>query len=358
MEPGTVDAYLLALVNCPVFGLKSIERILSIFPNAKDAWEASESAFDNLGITRDRLNFFFDYRKRTTPERYLELLNKQRIAFVTRDDERYPEKLKTIFDPPFALFVKGEIPAGRFVSIVGSRHATEYGLNTAYNFAKDLSAQGVTIVSGLADGIDSAAHEGTLTTGKTIAILGSGLLHRRGNASEKLEHDILERGGAVMSEFPLFAPGLKHHFPMRNRIIAGLSEAIIVVEAALPSGSLISAKCAIDEGREVFAVPGPITSKYSEGTNNLLKEGAHPATSANDILGRLGITPRKRRAYAPETPLEGTILDLLRAGNLHIDELIISTKTDPQTLSQTLVTLELKAVIKNVGGMRFESLVT
>lgn len=351
-----VNKYLLAVSNCPVFGRRTLETLASRFFSFEEVWNAPESAFHNLEIQRSRLDVFFAYRKKMNPERLMEILERHCITFLTKENEQYPALLKTIFDPPFVLFIKGELRDQQKVAIVGSRKATDYGRSTAYSFGKDLASHGITVVSGLAEGIDSAAHEGALKTGHTVAVLGSGILGKRSGEKEYLEKEIIEHGGAVISEFPLFAPGLKGHFPLRNRIIAGMADALLVIEAALPSGSLISAKCAIDEHRDVFAVPGPITSLTSAGTNDLIKQGAFVATEASDILTKLGINAKakKKAVYSPASPLEEELFHLLRSGARHIDELLVELNTPHAELTQILISLELKGVIKNVGGMRYD----
>jgi DNA processing protein len=221
-------------------------------------------------------------------EKEIALAEKSGVVILTVFDEDYPENLKNIYDPPVILYVKGTIKKedSLAVSIVGSRKCTYYGMNMADNIAEKLAFQGVTVVSGLARGIDTAAHKGALKAGRTIAVLGSGL----GNiypAENKPLSEKIAQNGAVISEFPMLMPPNKTNFPQRNRIISGLSMAVLVVEAANKSGALITADFALEQGRDVFAVPGAAGRLSSAGTNSLIKQGAKLIDSAEDILEEL-----------------------------------------------------------------------
>ncbi len=209
------------------------------------------------------------------------------IIKITMDDLYYPEKLKQIYDPPEVLYCLGDIRLLNeiSISIVGARRATAYGKKIAYKLSNDLSKRGVTIVSGLASGIDECAHEGAYkNVGKTIAVLGCGVDIIYPKENEDLYKNIIRNGGLIISEFPLGTKPEKDNFPKRNRIISALSSGVIVVEAKRRSGALITADFALEQGKNVFAVPGNIDSVYSEGTNNLIKDGAIPVTSYADVL--------------------------------------------------------------------------
>lgn len=202
-------------------------------------------------------------------------------------DENYPELLKQIYDPPKCLYVMGnlEILNTPSLAIVGCRETTEYGKKAATYFAYNLAKQGITIVSGLAKGVDSFSHIGALQAeGKTIAVLGSGLDIIYPKENNQLAKKIIEKGGAIISEYPLGTRPLQEHFPARNRIISGISQAVLVVEAKEKSGSLITADFAMEQGKEVYAVPGNINSLNSIGTNNLIKDGAIPVSNYSDII--------------------------------------------------------------------------
>ncbi|MBI3615058.1 MAG: DNA-protecting protein DprA [Candidatus Omnitrophica bacterium] len=235
------------------------------------------------------------------------------VRIVTAEDEIYPELLRTLPDPPPVLYVKGTLlkEDEAAVALVGTRRATVYGLNTARHLARGLAQCGITVVSGLAEGIDGAGHEGALEAkGRTIAVLGHGLNHLFPSCHRKLAEKIQD-SGALVSEFPMGYPPLRENFPMRNRVISGLSLGVLVVEAPLKSGALITAREALDQGREVFAVPGPVSSSQSQGTHRLIKDGAKLVEDITDILEELA-PPLKERLNRwkgespvhPEPPIE------------------------------------------------------
>lgn len=253
------------ILRAPVEGLRSVK---GIGPSIAKAVKNAGSDYD--------------------VEKEIALAEKSGVVILTVFDEDYPERLKNIYDPPVILYVKGSIKKedSLAVSIVGSRKCTYYGMNMADNIAEKLAFSGVTVVSGLARGIDTAAHKGALKSGRTIAVLGSGL----GNiypAENKPLSEKIAQNGAVVSEFPMHMPPNKNNFPQRNRIISGLSAAVLVVEAANKSGALITADFALEQGRDVFAVPGAAGRLSSAGTNSLIKQGAKLIDSAEDILEEL-----------------------------------------------------------------------
>lgn len=210
-----------------------------------------------------------------------------KIQEITIANEKYPKQLKLIYDPPKSIYVFGNVDILNTpgIAIVGCRDATEYGKKATIYFSYNLAKENITIISGLAKGIDSFAHMGALKAyGRTIAVIGSGLDNIYPKENEKLAQEIIQNGGAIISEYPLGTKPEKQHFPERNRIISGLSQAIIVIEAKEKSGSLITADFAMEQGRDVYAVPGNINSKNSIGTNNLIKDGAIPATNFKDIF--------------------------------------------------------------------------
>jgi len=283
------------------------------------------------------------------------------IKFVTYKDSSYPANLKNIYDPPPFLFLKGELKKDdqKALAIVGTRRASSYGKNVAEKLASELTRRGVTIVSGLARGIDSIGHLSALKErGRTVAVLGSGL-----DVIYPQEHTPLARkiqeNGAIISEFLLGTKPLAENFPKRNRLISGLSLGVIVIEAPKKSGALLTAECALDQGREVFAVPGNIGSKRSEGTNELIKKGASLVTSVDDILSELkGVLtfPSEREMSKLQTDLsreEKKIFSLLSLEPNHIDK--IAKQSDfkiPQVLS-VLLSLELKGLAKQLSGKMF-----
>ena len=208
-----------------------------------------------------------------------------KIEEITIDSKEYPEKLKNIYDPPRKIYLIGNksLLYQKGIAIVGARDATQYGKKIAYNLAKELSEQNIVIISGLALGIDSYAHTGTVQ-GRTIAVLGSGIDNIYPKENLELAREIIKNKGCIISEYPLGTKPERLHFPQRNRIISGLSNGVVVIEASKKSGALITAEFALEQGKEVFAVPGDLNKKQSEGTNQLIKDGAILLTSATDIL--------------------------------------------------------------------------
>ncbi len=270
----------------------------------------------------------------------------------------YPPLLKEIKSPPEQLFILGDLPPldAPTIAVVGARRCTNYGARVAHEITLALAQAGIVIVSGLAYGIDQTAHTATLDAqGKTIAVLGCGLDQLTSTEQKLLAKRILESQGAIVSEFALGAPPFKANFPRRNRIISGLSLGTLVIEATASSGSLITAKFALDQGREVFAVPGSIHSETSRGTNGLLKTGAHVVTSAHDVLDVLGLSgvALTREATVPpkaETKEEAILLPLLTKQPVHLDEIIRKSGLPTSTVSSCLMMMEIKAKVRHVGG--------
>jgi DNA processing protein len=278
------------------------------------------------------------------------------IREISIEDKNYPKILKKIKDPPRVLYYLGEIKSEEnCFAIVGARKCTNYGKEIAYRIASDLVEADLTIVSGFAPGIDTIAHKAAIEKGKrTIAVLGTGIdeksIYPKSNL--KLIDKILENGGAIISEFPLGTHGAKYTFPQRNRIISGLSLGVLVVEARMQSGALITANYAKEQGRKVFAVPGSIFSQTSKGCHFLIKNGAKLVESAEDILEELGIRKLEvvRREIKGKTPEESLILEVLKEGALDIEKIIEKTKLSPSRVASILSILEIEGKIKNLGG--------
>jgi DNA processing protein len=305
--------------------------------------------------------------------RELEAVQGKGYSIVTLDDPQYPALLKQIPDPPPLLYVYGRLTAeAAAVAVVGSRKATSYGLSTTQRLCEELAAHGVTVVSGMALGIDTAAHSGALAVGgQTIAVLGTGLNRIYPPQNAALFHQIAEHG-AVISEFAMDAPPEPRHFPMRNRIISGICLGTVVVEAAQRSGSLITARLASEQGREVFAVPGNIQATNSYGTHALIKQGAKLVQSVDDILEEIAprlssegspATPRPKPAEKPDGPepsplpplsdAERPIFNALGAHPLHIDDLARRVKQDIAQVGALLMQLEIKGVALRQPGNYF-----
>lgn len=279
------------------------------------------------------------------------------IDIVTFFDSRYPEALKTIYDPPILLYVKGALPepGSLHVAVVGSRIASLYGMRMAREISRDLAKAGVVVVSGLALGIDSAGHEGALEAdGRTLAVLGGGIRRLYPAENAKLADRIVKKG-ALISEYPIDMSPQAGFFPVRNRIISGLCSGVLVVEAKAKSGALITADAALEQGRDVFAVPGNADAARSQGTNGLLKQGAKLVTSAEDILNELKTASSARHAASALDlpPEEGKIYSLLESEALPVDDIIEQTGFSTQQTLSALTMLEMKGIVKQQPGKIF-----
>lgn len=276
---------------------------------------------------------------------------------ITLKDKDYPILLKEIPDPPDKLYVLGELKEEDKISlsVVGSRKYTPYGERVTREIVVPLAEAGLTIVSGLALGIDSLAHKAALTAkARTVAILGSGIDQIYPVQNTKLAKEILAKGGAIISEFPIGTPAFPYNFPKRNRIIAGMTLATLVIEASVDSGSLITARQALEYNRDVFAVPGSIYNQNSFGPNNLIKMGAKTVCSAQDILTELALEVKTKKLSArqilPDTKEERIILQWLNNGPIHIDKIVKVTGLDIKTANSTLIMMEMKGKVRNLGN--------
>lgn len=276
------------------------------------------------------------------------------IRTIKFEDDLYPKLLRKITDAPKTLYFRGELLENETCfGIVGTRKCSDYGKEIAFNIARELGQAGLTVVSGMARGIDSMAHKGALEGGtRTIAVLGTGIDEKSIFPKEnlKLAKRILENRGCLISEYPPGTPGMKQNFPARNRIISGLCLGVLIVEAKFGSGALITANWAKKQERKVFAVPGSIHSLNSEGPHSLIKQGARLVESANDILRELNLSQTKRKKLEGKTLEENLILEVLKGGNLHIDKIIEKTKLSSQIVSASLSLMEINGKVKNLGG--------
>jgi len=354
--------YWVGLNNFPKFGPIRFKKIKKFFPDLENAFKASLNELKQAGIEEKIAEEFISARISIDPDGLMEKLNKQNIKVITIEDKRFPRLLSEIYDPPPMLYCLGELTtADEFaLSVVGSRKYSSYGKQVAEQIVKDLSDNNLTIVSGLALGIDALAHETALNSnGRTIAVLGSGLDRENIYPSQNryLADKIIASGGAIISEFPMSAMPLRHHFPQRNRLISGLSLGVLVIEAGIKSGSLITASHALEQNREIFAVPGNIYSPNSAGTNHLIKQGAKLVSSAQDIIETLNLTQAvsyiENKKIIPDSLEEEKILAILTREPMHVDDLIRLTKLDTATINGVLVIMEMKGVIKNLGNMKY-----
>lgn len=349
--------YLLALQSVPGLGPIRLKAVLDYFQNPKLAWNSNSKELLQIGIPHSVTEMIIRSRKEVNPEELLQRINKSQIKFVSIFDEAYPKALKEIHDPPVILFYKGKTldDLGPCIAVVGTRKVTGYGSMVTQKFASYFAQSGITVVSGLARGVDSIAHKSTvLQNGRTIAVLGGGLNKIFPPENESLAREIIETGGTLISEFAPNEPSLPGNFPARNRIISALSLGVLVTEAAEGSGSLITAASALEQGKEVFAVPGPINSDQSKGALLLIKEGAKLVTEPEEVTQTLGINGKALKAVEEKhinfSNLEQRVLGCLSGQSLHVDEICRSLSSPASTVSATLVKLEILGVIKNLGG--------
>ncbi|MDO8487101.1 MAG: DNA-processing protein DprA [Candidatus Curtissbacteria bacterium] len=341
----------------PGVGTATFNYLLKYFKTLKKFWEAPDAQIQKLKIDVRAREAIIDFRKKVDPKVYLQTVYERGIKVVSLTDRDYPANLRSVSDAPPVLYFRGELlPQDDLaLGVVGARFATVYGRQVTEKLVFDLVTSGLTIVSGLARGIDSMAHRTALEAGgRTIAVLGCGVDLIYPPENKNLAEEIVKHG-AIVSEFPLGFPSVPSNFPARNRIISGLSLGVLVTEAAIDSGSLITAGQAAEQGREVFAVPGPITSKMSAGANNLLKEGVHPATEAADILQVLDIERKQAQVKSkfvgkPKDKIQAKILGMLANGNLHIDKLAIDCGLKIEIVSATLGQMEILGFVKNYGS--------
>lgn len=355
--------YLVALSCFPKFGSRRLLKLKRAFSNYEEAFHAKLNDLMRAGIDENIATEFISERNKIEPEKEWGKLEKENIQVMALDDPNYPALLKEIYDPPALLYIKGRLEKGSdefTLAVVGTRQITPYGRQITAEIVGPLARHGLTIVSGLALGVDALAHEVTLgQNGRTIAVLGSGLdeEHIYPSRNRQLAHRIIENNGAIISEFPIGTLPLRHHFPIRNRIISGLSLGTLIIEAAEDSGSLITARCALEQNRDVFSVPGSIFSPLSFGPNNLLKMGAKVITEAQDILEALNLEKAEdfieNQKILPDTAEEAAVLKILSREPIHIDEIIKQTSLPSHQVSSTLTLMEMKGKVRNLGGMMY-----
>lgn len=350
--------YWLAFSAFPLIGPKRFKILKDYFGSAEKAWGAKKEEFLEIGFSEKLVLDFEKFRKAFDPASYFLRLDKLGIKTVIFEDRQYPENLKRIDGAPFLLYIIGEILPQDSLSlgVVGTRKITAYGRQVTENLVTDLASSGLTIVSGLAYGVDSVAHSAALDVGgRTIGVWAGGLDTVRDGFRRSLVEKIIKSGqGAIVSEFPLGFHPNRSTFPQRNRIIAGLSLGVLVTEAAEDSGSLITASHATQQGRKVFAVPGPITSILSKGTADLIKKGAKLVYNVGDILEELKIEDRSKKLEAgkilPENQEEALVLNLLKDESKHIDEIVRETGMAIGKISSLLTLMEMRGKIKDQGG--------
>ncbi|MGI8424826.1 MAG: DNA-processing protein DprA [Chloroflexota bacterium] len=360
-----------AFNRTPGVGVVRFRRLLEHFGSLAEAWRAPRHGLAEAGLDRRSLDGVTQLRAQLEPARELERVRAAGVTVLTWADESYPALLKEIADPPPVLYVKGSLTSddAGAVAIVGTRRATVYGRDVAERIARDLASTGITVVSGLAKGIDTHAHRGALAGGgRTIAVLGHGLDTIYPSDNRRLAAEI-EARGALISDYAIGTGPLAENFPPRNRIISGLSAGVVVVEADHTSGALITAKFALEQGRDVLAVPGPITAPSSRGCNQLIQDGARLITSAEDVLEELNphltarATPSQlalnlapgatgASAVEAEHPLIAALREFGQA--THVDQLARSLGLPISEVTGGLALLELEGRVRHAGGMRYQ----
>ena len=351
-----------ALAHFPKLTYQRFKKLHDFFDNWQDAWEAEIGELIQAGWDENIATEFIAWREEQSLEKIKTKIETEQIEVIALGDPKYPKLLSEIADPPLVLFVRGQLPPNEqpAVAMVGTRKCTPYGKQATEQLATELAQAKVAVASGLALGIDGAAHAAALSVaGTTVAVLGSGVNQKNiyPASHQKLAEEIIAHKGAIISEYPPGFEPTQYSFPARNRIIAGLTLGTLVTEAPTDSGALITAKCALDYNRDVFAVPHPILSASGAGGNNLIKMGARLVTTAADILDELNIDNIEQiianNQVLPSTPTEAKLLVVLSKEPQHIDLIIKASGLDSPTVNSTLTMMEMKGKVKNVGGMMY-----
>ncbi|MBE3117640.1 MAG: DNA-protecting protein DprA, partial [Candidatus Atribacteria bacterium] len=340
-------------------GAVRLQALCNHFGDLALAWQAPADALQAAGLSPKLAERVAQVRAGVDLDKYLTKVKAQGIEILTWDDDLYPPRLKEIDQPPPVLYVRGALTTedSWAVAVVGTRRVSAYGRQVAEEIASFLAANGVTVVSGLARGVDAIAHQSALKAGgRTIAVLGCGVDRIYPPEHVQLAEKMMA-SGALISDYAPGTPPDASNFPPRNRIISGLSMATVVVEAGETSGALITAQFAIDQGREVFAVPGNILAPQSKGTNRLIAQGARPMLSVRDLLDVLNLTrvteQRLVRKVLPTDETESKLMSVLTHEPLHMDEIRNQTGLPIERVSATLVMMELKGLVRQVGGLNY-----
>jgi len=343
-------------------GPRRFQTLLEAFGTAEAAWGRLDSkVLTRLGFDSERTSKCLAIKNSLDLETRPRYLSGSKVALITSFEDEYPTRLRTISDPPYLLYSRGNLikQDELALAVVGSRKATSYGREVTQSLVWELARTGLTIVSGLAYGIDTLAHRAALEAGgRTIAVLASGVDNVTPRVNEDLAREMIDSGrGVVLSEFPLGTSPQPFYFPIRNRLISGLSLGVLVIEAAERSGALITAGCALDQGREVFAVPGSLFSLMSVGTHNLIKQGAKLVQTAQDVLEELDLESKKEirqaREILPESDEEEVILDILKEGELTVDEIVRKSEMPSSLVSSTLTLMLMKGMVRELGNSRY-----
>lgn len=348
--------YLIALGTFTPFGPMRIRLLLSYFKSAKKVWGANQNELIEIGLGVKTVQNFVVHRDTFDFQKYQDKLDSLSIRVLTLFDDDYPSNLKEISDAPHVLYIRGKLTKedSRAVAIVGTRMMTGYGREVTQKLATELANFGVTVISGLALGVDATAQRAALSAGgRTIAVLASGLDIISPYTNKALALEFIKNNGAVVSEYPLGHIPFKHDFAVRNRLISGLSKAVIVTEGRIKSGTFYTVNAAANQGRPVFAVPGPITSPASEAPNYLIQNGAKLVTSSRDVMEELNmqmvVDRKKMEGVMPSDKIEAKIMEILAIEPLHLDELVRISGRKTSDVSARLTIMEMKGMVKNMG---------
>ncbi len=351
--------YWLALNMVKGIGAVRFRGLLDRFGSAQDAWTASPAQLREAGLGESIIANFMDAQKKIEPGSILADLEKYNVKALTWDDEDYPRRLRELDQAPPVLYYRGELlPTDEWaVAVVGTRRITHYGQQVAEELGAFLGRNGITVVSGLAKGVDALAHQAAIKAGgRTIAVLAHGLDQVYPPDNRGLGEEVVANG-ALISDYGIGTPPDAANFPPRNRIISGLSLAVVIVEAGVESGALITAGFAAEQGREVFSVPGNIYSPASKGTNLLIQKGAHPLVQFEDLLETLNLEmmgeQKNARLVLPADATEARLFELLGQEPLHVNEIGALAELPIEQVSSTLALMELKGLVRQVGGMNY-----
>jgi len=352
----------------PQIGPARISKLIEHFGSARKVFQVNDTELTRVdGFPRGLIEGIKRFDRDNFLKEEYSLIEKHRISLVIRGESNYPSNLNEIVQAPVVLYTKGEIDKRHdlCIAVVGSRRASVYGITTANKFAGRLAELGITVVSGLARGVDTSAHKGALRLkGDTIAVLGCGLSSAYPPENRELLEEI-SQNGAVVSEFPMATPPVSYNFPRRNRIISGLSIGVIVVEASLKSGALITSNFALEQGREVFAVPGKVDNFNAQGTNRLIKQGAKLINNIDDVIEELGFqikacidqeeveVNKEEKKGSGLSEQESKIYDNIKKEPVYIDELVKRCNYSSASILNVLLKLEVKKLIRQIPGKNF-----
>jgi len=343
----------------PGIGRVKFAQLERHFTSMENAWNASATELTQAGLDKKSVRAVTEWRPKISPEDEMEKLERFGVTVLSFHDTAYPSRLKEIYDYPPLLYIRGELITDDewCLAVVGTRKATVYGKQVTEEIVTDLAQSGITIVSGLARGVDTTAHLSTLAAGgRTIAVFACGLDLVYPSENAELARRILEKG-ALVSEYPLGTKPRAEYFPRRNRIMSGLCSGVLVIEADESSGAMITARMALEQNREVFAIPGSILSPSSRGTNHLIQDGAKLVRDYTDILEELNLTTVARQMeiqeIIPASDTESQLLKQLSAEPVHIDEVCRSSGLPVADVSSALAMMELRGLVKQVGPMNY-----